>query len=121
MDTDNRSLLEAYREHLLSDLLPFWWKAVDREHGGIFTCFDNFGARLISRRKYTWSQGRFVWMWSRIARMIKASMLPGDAGEYLREAGRTVEFLSEHVFLANGNCAYVLSEKGDKIEGDQSE
>jgi N-acylglucosamine 2-epimerase len=115
------ALLAAYREHAVSDLLPFWWKAVDTQHGGIFTCFDNSGVNLVSRSKYTWSQGRFVWLWSRAARMITASMLPGDAAAYVREAARTVEFLNDNVFLANGNCVYVLSEAGDKIEGSDSD
>jgi N-acylglucosamine 2-epimerase len=115
------ALLAFYREHAASDLLPFWWKAVDTRHGGIFTCFNNTGTELVSRNKYTWSQGRFVWLWSRAARMISASMLPGDAALYLREAARTVAFLSEHVFLPNGNCAYVLSETGEQIEGERSD
>jgi N-acylglucosamine 2-epimerase len=114
-------LLTRYREHVVSDLLPFWWKAVDTRKGGIFTCFDNAGLRVVSRNKYTWSQGRFVWLWSRAARMINASMLPGDAAQYLREAARTIEFLSANVFLGNGNCAYALSESGEKIDGEHSD
>lgn len=116
MTTDE--LLDFYRGHVLNDLVPFWWKAVDRQNGGIFTCFDNSGGRLVSRKKYTWSQGRFVWLWSRIARMIHASMLPGDATEYLTEASRTVVFLSNNVFLGNGNCVYVLTEDGSHIDGE---
>jgi N-acylglucosamine 2-epimerase len=119
MTTDNP--LAFYRDHAVNDLLPFWWKAVDKQNGGIFTCFDNTGARLVSRKKYTWSQGRFVWLWSRIARMIGASMLPGDPAEYLAEAARTVAFLSEHVFLDNGNCAYVLSDTGSHVDGESSD
>ena len=118
---NNGGLLTAYREHVVSGLLPFWWRAVDTRNGGVFTCFDNAGVTLVSRNKYTWSQGRFVWLWSRAARMIAASMLPGDAAPYLREAARTVGFLTRHVFLPNGNCAYVLSETGEKIEGEQSD
>ncbi|MGH9631823.1 MAG: AGE family epimerase/isomerase [Bryobacteraceae bacterium] len=114
-------LLTFYRQQVASDLLPFWWKAVDTRNGGIFTCFDNAGARLVSRNKYTWSQGRFVWLWSRAARMISAGMLPGDAALYLREAERTVEFLTRHVFLRNGNCSYVVSETGEQIEGERSD
>jgi N-acylglucosamine 2-epimerase len=114
-------LLTIYRDHAVSDLLPFWWKAVDTRNGGIFTCFDNAGVHLVSRSKYTWSQGRFVWLWSRAARMINSAMLPGDAAQYLREAARTVEFLTAHVFLPNGNCAYVLSETGQAIEGEHSD
>ena len=40
---------------------------------------------------------------------------------YLEEAARTAEFLNRHVFLPNGNCAYVLSESGEKIEGENSD
>src|SRR4051794_5352979 len=115
------SLLMFYRDHAVADLLPFWWKAVDTRHGGIFTCFDNRGANLVSRNKYTWSQGRFVWLWSHIAQMMQASMLPGDPARYLEEAARTVSFLNRHVFLPNNNCAYVLSEEGGKIEGESSD
>jgi N-acylglucosamine 2-epimerase len=117
----SKDLLAFYREHALNDLLPFWWKAVDTKNGGIFTCFDNSGARLVSRKKYTWSQGRFIWLWSRIARMIDASILPGDAAHYLAEAARAVAFLSEHVFLDSGNCAYVLSDTGSHIEGESTD
>ena len=42
--------------------MPFWWRAIDRERGGVFNCFDNSGTRLISREKFTWSQGRFAWL-----------------------------------------------------------
>jgi N-acylglucosamine 2-epimerase len=48
-------------------------------------------------------------------------MLPGDSDTYLREAARTVEFLTQHVFLPDGNCAYVLSENGEAIEGEHSD
>ena len=119
--TSDESLLAFYRDHAISDLVPFWWKAVDTRNGGIFTCFDNSGAKLVSRNKYTWSQGRFIWLWSRIARMMEASILPGDAARYLEEAARTAAFLNRHVFLPNGNCTYVLSETGEKIEGDNSD
>jgi N-acylglucosamine 2-epimerase len=53
--------------------------------------------------------------------MIKASMLPGDAAQYLAEAARAVEFLTKHVFLPCGHCAYVLSETGEQIEGKHSD
>jgi N-acylglucosamine 2-epimerase len=114
-------LLNFYREHAVNDLLQFWWKAIDLGKGGILTCFDNTGRKLVSDNKYTWSQGRFVWLWSRAARMIRASMLPGDAERYVREAARTVDFLNAHVFLPNGNCAYVLSQTGEQIGGEHSD
>lgn len=114
------SLLPFYRDHVERVLLPFWKPAVDLEYGGIFTCFNNTGDTLVSRDKYTWSQGRFVWMWSRIARMIRDGMLTGDAGEYLAQARHAATFLRDHVFLPNGNCVYVLSASGEQKSDDSS-
>ena len=56
---------DFYRAVINETLFPFWDKAVDRKNGGIFTCFHNSGANLLARDKYTWSQGRFLWMWCR--------------------------------------------------------
>jgi N-acylglucosamine 2-epimerase len=114
------SLLPFYRDHVERVLLPFWRPAVDTELGGIFTCFNNTGGTLVSTDKYTWSQGRFVWMWSRIARMIRDGMLAGDADLYLRQARQAATFLRQNVFLPNGNCVYVLSAAGDKKSDDSS-
>ena len=57
---------EFYINNLFSNVLPFWDKAIDREEGGIFTCFTNDGSKLISTDKYTWAQGRFLWWLSRL-------------------------------------------------------
>ncbi|MCI0625849.1 MAG: AGE family epimerase/isomerase [Acidobacteria bacterium] len=110
------TLLHFYQDHALATLIPFWERAVDTCNGGIFTCFDNLGVNLLSRNKYTWSQGRFVWLWSRLSWVISKGMLPGDPAKTLVEAQRAVQFLLDHVFLENGNCAYLLSETGEKLE-----
>jgi N-acylglucosamine 2-epimerase len=113
-------LLAFYRDHVNQVLLPFWKPAVDAVHGGIFTCFNNTGETLVSTDKYTWSQGRFVWMWSRIARMIRDGMLEGDADLYLHQARQAAAFLHQNVFLPNGNCVYVLSAAGEQKSDDSS-
>ena len=110
------ALLSFYRQHALSNLIPFWQRALDTDRGGIYTCFDNSGKNLVSRNKYTWSQGRFVWLWSRLSGMASKGYLPGDPAAYLKPAEKTVSFLLSHAFLDNGNCAYLLSEKGDMLE-----
>jgi len=54
----------AYRRHLLEFVAPFWPRhAVDREHGGLFSCIDDAG-RLLSTEKYMWSQARGLWTFS---------------------------------------------------------
>ncbi|CAH0120176.1 Cellobiose 2-epimerase [Paenibacillus sp. CECT 9249] len=115
------NLLSFYRDQLQRNLLPFWLRALDRTRGGVYTCYNNEGTELLSTDKFTWSQGRFVWILSRLADLCERGVLDerspgGQAAMYLEHAGKTVRFLMEHVFLKNGNCAYVLTETGEKKE-----
>jgi len=110
------SLLDFYKRHLMDTILPFWRRAIDSKYGGVFTCFDNAGSRLVSTDKYTWSQGRFVWVWSRIADMCQRKLIDGEADEYLIHAGKTVNFLRRNVIMENGHCAFLMTETGEKKE-----
>ncbi len=110
-----------YKEHLEKVILPFWTKnALDLENGGVYTCFSMDGATLISRDKYTWSQGRFLWLASRLVRIARAGELDVDMDLFLEVAEKTASFLFSHVFLDNGHCAFVLSNQGvPKLVGNQ--
>ncbi|GAC1538582.1 MAG: AGE family epimerase/isomerase [Herpetosiphon sp.] len=114
MDEQRRlALREFYQQHLERMLLPFWLQhGVDHEYGGFFTCFDNRGERRVSTDKYTWSQGRFIWLLARLAEMAEKKLVNHDASALLQLAGDGVRFLASHAFLANGNCAYVLDQHG---------
>lgn len=115
-------LMDFYREHVNGVLLPFWMDlALDKRHGGVFTCFENAGDSLRSTDKYTWSQGRFVWVLSRLASLCDRRIMPGDASWHLEHASKTVGFLRENAFLENGNCAFLLTESGEKIESQPGE
>lgn len=117
MEPFNRSgLADFYRDHVQESLLPFWARALDPLHGGIYTCFNNRGEKLVSTRKYAWSQGRFLWLWSKIASTIAEDRLDGDLGSYHAHLEKTARFLEKHVFMQNGNCAFLLSETGEMIE-----
>ena len=109
-------LLGYYQNHLKENLIPFWMRAVDKENGGVFSCFNNEGTELMSTDKYTWSQGRFIWVLSRIADLCNKGLSDGEADDYLKHAEKAVTFLSKNVFLDNGNCAYLLTEAGEKKE-----
>ena len=56
-----------YSGHLCDVLLEYWLDRADDEFGGFFTCYDNTGERLVSTDKFVWSQGRLVWMYSKLA------------------------------------------------------
>lgn len=65
--TDYKSEFEFCKKALYEDVLPFWEKySPDYERGGVFTCFSNSGDKLLSEDKYIWSQGRMLWVLSRL-------------------------------------------------------
>lgn len=110
---DKAALADLYRQHLLEQLLPFWLNfALDEKHGGVFTCFGNSGNILQSTDKYTWSQGRFVWLMAKLANLARAGLIPDDSERYLQIAQASVRFLRQHAFLEGGRVAYLLSSEG---------
>jgi N-acylglucosamine 2-epimerase len=113
---ERKKLLSFYRSVLQHDLLPFWERAADPIRGGVYTCFDNRGERRLSSDKYTWSQGRFLWLWSRMADLCARKLADGDANRYMEQAARTYRFLRRHALLPNGNCAFLLTEDGEPKE-----
>jgi N-acylglucosamine 2-epimerase len=115
-----RELAAFYDDHLFRVLLPFWMReGIDREHGAFFTCFTNAGDRLVSKNKYIWSQGRFLWMLGRFAWGFADRMGPKLTGEVMAAARAGARFLMEHALLPNGNCAWVLDERGAPILTDR--
>lgn len=119
----NKNELSAqYKEHLKNNLLAFWNRAIDTEHGGVYTCFTNDGSRLISTDKYIWSQGRMAWIYSRLADDIRKGILDNfdeaDAERYLALAEKTCSFITNNAILPQGEgvCAYLTDADGHKKE-----
>lgn len=110
-DRPERYRLAARRE-LTESIVPFWSRTLDSERGGIFNCWNNAGTQCVSRDKFTWSQGRFVWLWSRLADLAGRGLMPGPAAPLLEQAERTVAFLLRHALLDDGRCAFLLAEDG---------
>ena len=116
----NRDVLKAelglWQRELEDNILRFWYRALDHENGGVFTCYTNDGATLLAPDKYTWSQGRFLWNWSRNAELARNGLIEGSAEEFLSHVRKTAAFLEQNVFLENGNCAFLLTKHGEKKE-----
>ena len=105
-----------YTHHLKSVLLPFWLsRSIDEEHGGFFTCFDNEGRTLLSRDKFTWSQGRMVWVWAKLAGMSIFSS--AERTRYLALARSGATFLMQHCLLpgdrARATVAFLMTREGE--------
>jgi len=111
-----KDLRAFYVDHLFGTLLSFWLRfGVDKQNGGFFTCFNNAGDVLKSKHKYTWSQGRFLWMLSRVLYAFQDYTDEHNLREIREAAEKGAAFLKQYALLANGNCAWVLDEEGRPI------
>lgn len=109
---DFTKLADFYTKQIKENLLPFWIaKAIDYEYGGYFTCFDNYGKELLSHDKYTWSQGRMIWILSRLSTMNDIFNLD-ERNKFLELAKSGVNFLMKNSVLDNGNCTFIMERDG---------
>lgn len=103
-----------YENELCRNILPFWLdRCEDRENGGYFNCFTNDGKVLVSTDKYTWSEGRFLWIFSKLAQM-KRPFSASERAEFLRLAKSGRDFLMKHVFMEGEplKCYFLLEADG---------
>ena len=88
------SYLSFFKKELTDNLLFFWMdRCLDEKNGGYVNCFTNDGSRLISTDKYTWSQGRFLWLFSRLATLESDMFDETQRAEFLRYAKKGRDFL----------------------------
>jgi N-acylglucosamine 2-epimerase len=109
------SSLRAYlRNHLLEHVTPFWTRyALDRAHGGLFSCIGDDGA-IQSRDKYIWSQARGLWTFSALYNRI------AQRAEWLEIARGLFRFLKAHGRDAEGCWIFLTDEAGRKLKGPES-
>ncbi|HEY0619053.1 MAG TPA: AGE family epimerase/isomerase [Kribbella sp.] len=117
MSDPQTSELVATRKHLVDDVLGWWMEhGPDTQYGGVQTCWDNAGKTLVSTDKYTWSQGRWVWLMARVAEAARTGVLDLDPEPYLEQARSTAEFIRDHALLPDGTTAYVTDRSGTPKE-----
>ncbi|WP_053204222.1 AGE family epimerase/isomerase [Jiangella muralis] len=110
------------RTELEKVILPFWLEhGIDPEHGGFHTCFDNRGRTLASTDKYTWSQGRFVWLLARAAGLAGRGLLDADAAALVRQAEAGAAFLARHAIRDDATCHFVTATDGTPAAGPNGE
>lgn len=115
---DFKGELEFYKKELYENVLPFWERySLDMKCGGVFTCFSNSGDRLLSEDKYIWSQGRMLWV---LSRLLKRSEIEKERLQLLDNlADKTLDFLMKKSRLPNGNCVFLTDREGNhKLTGD---
>lgn len=103
-----------WREHLEQVILPWWETHAIDQTGGVFTCFDNAGT-LLSRQKYTWSQGRWAWMSAELAAEAWAGRLSINADQWANRSRQTARFLLNHTVLDDHTTAFRVDAAGRPI------
>lgn len=110
MDRETRSNLYAfYEKELKGNILSFWLpRCIDKEYGGYLNCFDNRGERLVSYDKYTWSQGRFLWLFSRLAVTEPPLFSEQERQQFLDCARQGAAFLEKHCLMGEDDWRTVF-------------
>lgn len=110
-----KTMLGFYENELTNRILSFWLpRCLDRQYGGYFNCYNNEGTRRVSTDKYTWSQGRFVWMYSKLA-LLRSDLFPDAQRErFLRLAQSGVVFLRSHCLMGSDDwrCVFLMDRTG---------
>lgn len=119
---DIRKLHGFFENELRSGILSFWMqRCEDKEYGGFLNCFDNKGERLVSYDKYTWSQGRFVWMFAKLSATQGVDFSKAERAEFLRLAEQGAKFLMRHCLMGENDlrCVFLMNRDGSpkRVEG----
>ena len=113
---DMLKLQEEYRERIQEDFWPYWSKFDDCVYGGILNCIDNSGSKLVSEQKFTWSQGRYLWLLAEMLEAIQKGLLPAlDSEDIINKLERCRKFLIDFAFESKDICYYLLERDGKPI------
>ena len=112
---ERQRLYDFYAHELKDNILRFWLqRCEDREFGGYLNCFDNRGKTLVSHDKYTWSQGRFLWMFSRLCSTKAPLFTDAERRRFLSLAENGYEFLRKHCLMGKNDwrCVFLMDRDG---------
>lgn len=108
-----------YQNELKQNILSFWLpRCVDQQYGGYLNCFTNDGRQLISHDKYTWSQGRFVWCFARLAASQAPIFSVEERVHFLELARQGANFLMRHCLIGKDDwrCVFLMGRDGSPKE-----
>lgn len=113
---DRKALLEAYTSRIQDDFIPYWNKFYDDEKDGILNCVNNFGDQKLSDNKFTWSQGRYLWVLGRLYELNKTGAFPKlDNALLQKQMQGLYRFLTERSVYGDSICCYLLDREGNKL------
>ncbi|WP_054708619.1 AGE family epimerase/isomerase [Bacillus sp. JCM 19041] len=104
-----------YKKQIEDTIWPFWQKAYDKNVGGVFTCFTNDGSELLSTDKYIWSQGRFLWITTKMYELALKGKVDIRADLLQSMSKDTLNFLQMYAFTEEGEALYAVTETGELL------
>ena len=112
---DRQQTAQFYRTQLEQDFLPYWFAHIDEEHGGILNCINNCGDQRLAEDKFTWSQGRWLWVLGNVLSLQRRGLLrAAPEQDLIRWMHGTWDFLERHSIYDGGICCFVLTRDGEK-------
>ena len=104
-----KSLHQLFSQELFESVVPFWLNhAIDEKYGGYFCCLDRDGA-VFDTDKFTWMQGRAIWMFSKLCSVY------GTRHAWLEAARHGADFMRRYGTAPNGDTYFALDRAGNPL------
>lgn len=106
---------EKYKTLIEDDFYPYWSAKTDSSFGGISNCINNYGDIKISDDKFTWSQGRWLWILGKLYSLIEKGVIKNISKEQVKnEMIGTYDFIVNNCIGKDYICTYLLDKVGNK-------
>jgi N-acylglucosamine 2-epimerase len=114
-------LKKQYIDLIETDFWPYWTPFDDAEYGGILNCITNDGSKQLSDHKFSWSQGRYLWVLSELIDLSRKGILTKlDEKDLLAKTERTKNFLLEQCISPHHEVYYLLTREGQPVADERT-
>ena len=115
-----REKKKFYVSQIEDRFVPYWLSFTDDEHGGIYTSISNDGNTLYSKDKFIWSQGRWLYILSKLIEM-KRFFKSLDYERIFGNASMTASFLISHSFDSDYCTVFRTKDDGTWVKDDNGD
>ena len=113
---NRKEILSFYKKQLEDRFFPYWAVHEDRQWGGILNCLNNTGDQVMSTNKFTWSQGRWLWILGKLYELETAGVLTQLDHSHLEQwMEYTWNFITSYSLYDDSRCCFLLERDGTRI------
>lgn len=113
---DKEKIFSFYVSQIQDNFFPYWQSKYDEKNQGILNCINNTGDQILSDQKFTWSQGRYLWILSKLYQLTTENVFYKISGELLlKQMKGTKDFLLKYSLCPDGRCHFLLSREGKPV------